>query len=48
MEGPKPSITYGPKENRARVPIESVSSLRVGNERYEDSHTKEEEGEDAK
>ena len=45
---PQPSITYGPKENRARVPIESASSLRAGFEQYEDGDTKEEEGEDAK
>ena len=46
-EGPQPSITYGPKDNRARVPIESASSLRARIEQNEDGDTKEEEGEDA-
>lgn len=28
--GAKPSITYGPKENRAKVPIGSIASLTAG------------------
>jgi hypothetical protein len=41
--GSKPSITYGPEENRARVLIEPVSSLRVGKEPYVGSEASEDE-----
>jgi hypothetical protein len=46
--GSKPSITYGPEENRTRVLIEPVSSLRVGKDPYVGDETSEDEREEDK